>query len=150
MLFSSSPTPHLSLLLQSNYSINQNLLCFFNFACILINDVVFFGSLGVDGKKAVKEPSDGKRSSEEASLSPVTSGSKSSVSSLTSDVSSFKEILAHKLRIVAFVSRCHEMKPEVIFIFSRFNLRVSVRLRSVHFWVIVSVVFFCSIRMILA
>lgn len=94
---------------------------------------MFFGSLGVDGKKAVKEPSDGKRSSEEASLSPVTSGSKSSVSSLTSDVSSFKEILAHKLRIVAFVSRCHEMKPEVIFIFSRFNLRVSVRLRSVHF-----------------
>ncbi|XP_011048123.1 PREDICTED: uncharacterized protein LOC105142268 [Populus euphratica] len=70
-------------------------------------------NLGVDGKKSVKERSDRKRSSEEESLSSVTSGSKSCVSSLTSDVSSFKEIRAHKLRIVAFVSRCHEMKPEV-------------------------------------
>uniref|UniRef100_A0A3N7F1A4 HTH three-helical bundle domain-containing protein n=1 Tax=Populus trichocarpa TaxID=3694 RepID=A0A3N7F1A4_POPTR len=72
-----------------------------------------FGSLGVDGKKSVKERSDRKIRSEEESLSSVTSGSKSCVSSLTSDVSSFKEIRAHKLRIVAIVSRCHEMKPEV-------------------------------------
>ncbi|KAJ6704720.1 hypothetical protein OIU79_009602 [Salix purpurea] len=45
-------------------------------------------------------------------FSHVTSGSKSCVLSLTSDVSSFKEIRAHKLRIVAIVSRCYEMKPE--------------------------------------
>ncbi|KAF9679638.1 hypothetical protein SADUNF_Sadunf06G0035500 [Salix dunnii] len=81
----------------------------FKFAWILTNDVVFFlGSLGVDGKKYVNE-----RSCEEESLSSVTSGSKSCVSYLTSDVSSFNEIRAHKLRIVAIVSRCHEMKPKV-------------------------------------
>uniref|UniRef100_A0A6N2LES4 HTH three-helical bundle domain-containing protein n=1 Tax=Salix viminalis TaxID=40686 RepID=A0A6N2LES4_SALVM len=46
-------------------------------------------------------------------FSHVTSGSKLCVSSLTNDVSSFKEIQAHKLRIVAIVSRCYEMKPKV-------------------------------------
>ena len=101
---------------------------------ILINDVVFSpGSLGVDGKKYVKERSDGKGSCEEESWSSVTSGSKLCVSSLTSDVSSFKEIQAHKLRIAAIVSRCYEMKPKVIFIFSRLKLGVSVRLRFFHF-----------------
>ena len=72
-----------------------------------------FGSLGVDGKKSVKERSDRKISSEEESLSSVTIGSKSCVSSLTSDVSSFKEIRAHKLGIVAIVSHFYEIKPKV-------------------------------------
>ncbi|KAJ6741806.1 hypothetical protein OIU85_015940 [Salix viminalis] len=44
-------------------------------------------NLGVDGKKYVKERSDGKGSCEEESWSSVTSGSKLCVSSLTSDVS---------------------------------------------------------------
>ncbi|KAI5560539.1 hypothetical protein BDE02_16G053700 [Populus trichocarpa] len=54
-----------------------------------------------------------KSSSEEESLSLVSSGSKSCASSLTIDGSWFKEIRAHKLRIVAFVSRCHETKLKV-------------------------------------
>jgi len=62
-----------------------------------------------------------KSSSEEESLSLVSSGSKSCASSLTIDGSWFKEIRAHKLRIVAFVSRCHETKLKVILILSRFN-----------------------------
>ncbi|KAG6744850.1 hypothetical protein POTOM_051490 [Populus tomentosa] len=51
-----------------------------------------------------------KSSSEEESLSLASSGSKSCASSLTIDGSWFKEIRAHKLRIVAFVSRFHETK----------------------------------------
>ncbi|KAJ6363423.1 hypothetical protein OIU78_003572 [Salix suchowensis] len=70
-------------------------------------------NLGVDVKKYVKARSDGKGSCDEESWSSVTSGSKLCVSSLTSDASLFKEIRAHKLRIVAIVSRCYEMKPKV-------------------------------------
>lgn len=62
-----------------------------------------------------------KSSSEEESLSLVSSGSKSCASSLTIDGSWFKEIRAHKLRIVSFVSRFHETKLKVILILSRFN-----------------------------
>lgn len=54
-----------------------------------------------------------KSSSEEESLSLASSGSKSCASSLTIDGSWFKEIRAHKLRIVAFVSRFHETKLKV-------------------------------------
>ncbi|KAH8485584.1 hypothetical protein H0E87_027133, partial [Populus deltoides] len=54
-----------------------------------------------------------KSSSEEESLSLVSSGSKSCASSLTIDGSWFKEIRAHKLRIVVFVSRFHETKLKV-------------------------------------
>ncbi|CAK7342582.1 unnamed protein product [Dovyalis caffra] len=72
--------------------------------------------LRVDGeekKKSAKERSDRTSSSEEESLSLVSSGSKSCFSSLTSDGSSFKEIRGRKLRSVAVVSRCHEMKLKV-------------------------------------
>ncbi|KAL3569187.1 hypothetical protein D5086_029077 [Populus alba] len=55
-----------------------------------------------------------KSSSEEESLSLASSGSKSCASSLTIDGSWFQEIRAHKLRIVAFVSRFHETKLKVV------------------------------------
>lgn len=92
---------------------SQNCFCFlfvfpYRFVWCLFNATCRFDT---DGELLLKSKSS---SRDEESVSLLSSGdSKRCVSTVTSEDASSSEIRAHKLRIIAVVARCHEVKLKV-------------------------------------